>query len=385
MEGEPAVITAIATADSAALLTKWAAVDASAIRDNTAAVRAAMGDGVRVMAMVKADGYGHGAALAARAALEGGASWLGVSSAEEALRLRAEGLGAPTLVTGWSPPGHLGQLVAAGIHLTVWEPEQVMAAAEAGTRATPALLHLKVDTGMGRLGCRPEALPALVDSVARAGARVRPAGAFTHFPVAEDDPELTRRQDGRFREAVEAVRRRWPDAVLHAANSAAALGLPETRHDMVRCGIALYGYLPGAGATGLALRPAMTLAARVTLVKTVRPGESVGYGRSWVAQRPTRVATVAAGYADGVQRAQSNRGSVLISGRRCPIVGTVSMDQLTADVSDAGEVSPGDEAVLIGRQGGAWLGADDVARSVGTISYEVLCAVSSRVPRLQVG
>ncbi len=370
-------------ADATALLTKWAAVDVSAIRQNTAAVLAAMGDGVEMMAMVKAGGYGHGGALAARAALEGGATWLGVSSAEEALALRAEGFTAPILVAGWSPPGRLAALVAAGVHLTAWEPDQVVAAAQVGTRQTPALLHLKVDTGMGRLGCRPEALPALGDAVRRGGARVRPVGTFTHFADAEGDIEHTRLQEHRFREAVESLRRRWPDLVLHAANSAAALRLPETRHDLVRCGIALYGY-PPAGA-GPGLRPAMTVTARVTMVKTVRPGESVGYGRTWVARRPTRVATVAAGYADGIHRAHSNRGAVLIGGRRCPIIGTVSMDQHTADVSEAGEVRPGDEAVLVGRQGGAWLGADDVARAVGTISYEVLCSVSSRVPRLRTG
>ena len=169
--------------------------------------------------------------------------------------------------------------------------------------------------------------------------------AFTHFADAEDDPDFTLRQDHVFVDAVDGLRRRWPGLLLHAANSAAALGLPETRHDLVRCGIAIYGYAPGGCRRRAELRPAMSFRARVTQVKTVRPGQSVGYGRTWVAERDTRVAAIAAGYADGVQRAQSNRGSVLVGGRRCPIIGRISMDQLTADVSLV-------DGVQAGRRGG---------------------------------
>ena len=346
-------------------------------------IRDVVGDGVAVMAMVKAGGYGHGDTLAAAAALDGGASWLGVSSAEEALHLRAEGFACPLLIAGAASPAHLAALVAAGVDLAVWDPDQVDDAAAAGA-GTPARLHLKVDSGMGRLGALPAQLPELMAAVDRAGARVEPVAAFTHFADAEDDPGYTLSQDAVFLEAAAALRQRWPGLLLHAANSAAALGLPATRHDLVRCGIAIYGYAP-AGAQGAArLRPAMSFHARVTQVKTVRGGQSVGYGRTWVAERDTRVAAIAAGYADGVQRAQSNRGSVLVGGRRCPIIGRVSMDQLTADVSLVEGVKAGDEAVLFGRQGGVWLGADDVGSAAGTISYEVLCAVSARVPRLRV-
>jgi alanine racemase len=358
-------------------------VDAAAIRHNAGVIRRAIGEPVGLMAMVKAGGYGHGGSLAARAALDGGASWLGVSSAEEALELRVAGFTAPVLIVGAAHPAHLPALVAAGVDLAVWDPDQVAAAAAAAGRV-PARLHLKVDSGMGRLGALPAGVPELVAAVVRAGARVEPVAAFTHFADAEDDPAYTLTQDTIFRDAVEEMRRRWPGLLLHAANSAAALGLPETRHDLVRCGIALYGYAPPGVDVAAELRPAMSFRARVTQVKTVRPGQSVGYGRTWVAERETRVAAVAAGYADGVQRAQSNRGSVLVGGRRCPIVGRVSMDQLTVDVSAADRVRPGDEAVLFGRQGGAWLGADEVAAAAGTISYEVLCAVSGRVPRLPV-
>jgi alanine racemase len=363
--------------------TRWADVDAAAIRHNLGVIRDVVGDGVAVMAMVKAGGYGHGDTLAAAAALDGGASWLGVSSAEEALHLRAEGFACPLLIAGAASPAHLAALVAAGVDLAVWDPDQVDDAAAAGA-GTPARLHLKVDSGMGRLGALPAQLPELMAAVDRAGARVEPVAAFTHFADAEDDPGYTLSQDAVFLEAAAALRQRWPGLLLHAANSVAALGLPATRHDLVRCGIAIYGYAP-AGAQGAArLRPAMSFHARVTQVKTVRGGQSVGYGRTWVAERDTRVAAIAAGYADGVQRAQSNRGSVLVGGRRCPIIGRVSMDQLTADVSLVEGVKAGDEAVLFGRQGGVWLGADDVGSAAGTISYEVLCAVSARVPRLRV-
>ena len=363
--------------------TRWADVDAAAIRHNLGVIREVVGDGVAVMAMVKAGGYGHGDTLAAAAALDGGASWLGVSSAEEALHLRAEGFACPLLIAGAASPAHLAALVAAGVDLAVWDPDQVDDAAAAGA-GTPARLHLKIDSGMGRLGALPAQLPELMAAVDRAGARVEPVAAFTHFADAEDDPGYTLGQDAVFLEAAAALRQRWPGLLLHAANSAAALGLPATRHDLVRCGIAIYGYAP-AGAEGAArLRPAMSFHARVTQVKTVRSGQSVGYGRTWVAERDTRVAAIAAGYADGVQRAQSNRGSVLVGGCRCPIIGRVSMDQLTADVSLVEGVKAGDEAVLFGSQGGGWLGADDVGSAAGTISYEVLCAVSARVPRLRV-
>jgi alanine racemase len=365
-------------------LAKWADVDAAAIRHNVEVIRRVVGESVAVMAMVKADGYGHGATLAASAALEGGASWLGVSSADEALRLRAEGFTARVLVVGWASPAQLPDLIAAGVDLAVWEPGQVAAAAAAAGRV-PARLHLKVDSGMGRLGALPSSVPELVGAVERAGANVDPIGAFTHFADAEAAPEFTLTQDSVFLVAVGEMRRRWPGLILHAANSAAALGIPATRHDLVRCGIAVYGYAP-PGLEGVAeLRPAMSFRARVIQVKTLRRGRSVGYGRTWVAERETRVAAIVAGYGDGVQRAQSNRGSVLVGGRRCPIIGRVSMDQLTADVSLAEDVRPGDEAVIFGRQGDVWLGADDVAAAAGTISYEVLCAVSGRVPRLPAG
>jgi alanine racemase len=363
--------------------TRWADVDAAAIRHNVGVIREVVGDGVAIMAMVKAGGYGHGDVLVAAAALEGGAGWLGVSSAEEALRLRAEGFACPLLIVGAASPAHLPALVAAGVHLAVWDREQVEMAAAAAA-GIPARLHLKVDSGMGRLGALPAQVPELMAAIDRAGARVEPVAAFTHFADAEGDPEYTLAQDAVFLEAAGTMRSRWPGLLLHAANSSAALGLPATRHDLVRCGIAIYGYAPAGAGAAARLRPAMSFHARVTQVKTVHAGQSVGYGRTWVAGRDTLVAVIAAGYADGVQRAQSNRGTVLVGGRRCPIIGRVSMDQLTADVSLVDGVRTGDEALIFGRQGAEWLGADEVGSAAGTISYEVLCALSARVPRLPV-
>jgi alanine racemase len=234
---------------------------------------------------------------------------------------------------------------------------------------------------MNRQGVRPEDVPPLLAQLAASEPHVHLAGLFTHFADADGaDPAVTERQHQRFLPVFDAVRDLHPEVVVHCANSAAALRFPHMRHDMVRPGIALYGY-PPANCPALPLTPAMTVYAVVTHLKTVRAGETVGYGCTWTAPRDTRVATIAAGYADGVHRAQSNRGVVLAGGVRCPIVGTVSMDQLTADVSATDGVEVGDAVIIVGGRGEQRLGADEVAAVEGTISYEVLCAVSARVPR----
>ena len=366
---------------------KWAEVDTGALRDNAAAIRGHVGPGPGMIAMVKANGYGHGAVLAARAFLEGGATALGVSSPEEAIQLRRAGIEAPVLAVGWTHPTTHAELLAAGIEVTVYDSAAVEALASAA-RATgqTALVHLKVDTGMNRLGAPLADVEALLAAIAAGRPRLRLAGIFTHFADADGvDPGFTEVQHGRFLGVVEAARAVEPSVLVHCANSAATLGYPAMRHDAVRPGIALYGY-PPPGATGVvALRPALTVVATVTQVKTVLPGETVGYGRTWTAIAPTRVATIAAGYADGVQRSQSNRGVVLVHGVHCPIVGRVSMDQIGVDVSAVPAVRQGDEAMLLGGRGDAWLGADEVAARVETISYEVLCAVSPRIRRMVVG
>jgi alanine racemase len=374
----------VPTADPRDALTKWAEVDSRALSDNVRAIGDHVGAGVGVMAMVKANGYGHGMLTASRAALAGGAAWLGVSCAEEAQALRQAGIDAPVLITGWCQPRLAAELITAGVDLTVYDAdtlEAVIAGARLAGRT--ASVHLKVDTGMTRLGARADSVPALCASLAAARREVVLRGVFTHFAVAEADDAFTAEQNDGLLRAVDCARQIAPDALLHAANSAAALTSPHTWHDLVRAGIAIYGYPPVA--TAVPLRLAMTVVARVTQVRTVSRGDSVGYGRTWRAQRPTRVATVAAGYADGVMRSLSNRGVALIGGQRAPIVGRVSMDQITLDVSDIDNVRSGDAAVLFGVRDGATLDAAAVAEMAGTIANDVLCAVSSRVPRIDVG
>jgi alanine racemase len=368
----------------AAASSKWAEVDAAALRENAAAVAAHVGPDVAVMAMIKANGYGHGTAIAAEAALAGGATWLGVSSPEEALE--AVRFGAPVLNVGWSNPSTYLELVEAGVELTAWDAETVESLARAASAAgRPARVHAKIDTGMGRLGARPEQLGGLLEALAKNSDRVELAGVYTHFADSEAaDLGFTEEQHRRFLGLVPPFRELAPDALLHAANSGAILRMPETHHDLVRLGIALYGYPPETARDAVPLRPAMTVVALVTRVTTVAAGDTVGYSRTWRAEAPARIATVAAGYADGVQRGQSNRGTVLIGGVPCPIVGLVSMDQIGVDVGEVEGVRAGDEAILFGERGGVRLGADEVAAVVGTIPHEVLCAVSARLPRVVV-
>jgi alanine racemase len=362
---------------------KRVVVDASAIRDNTAALVRHVGRDVRVMAMVKSNGYGHGLRVAADAAVAGGAQWLGVASSVEAREAVATGV--PVLVVGRADPGSHEMLVAAGIHTTVYDRDGVHEIADAARRVRArAPVHLKVDTGMGRLGVQPDAVAEIVGEIAARASDLELAGVFTNF-ADSDAPDLsyTEQQHDCFVTAVAAVRAVAPGALAHCSNSAAILRAPHMHHDIVRPGLTLYGYAPDVASDVVELRIAMTMLAPVTQVKTVAAGTPVGYGRTWTATRTTRIATVAAGYADGVLRAQSNHGVVLIGGCRRPIVGRVSMDQLCVDLGDGDdEVRPGDDAVLFGVQGRAQLGADEVGAAAGTIEREVLTAVPDRIPRV---
>jgi alanine racemase len=291
------------------------------------------------------------------------------------------------LVVGRADPGSHDALLAAGVDTTVYDREGIEATAAAARRAgARARVHLKVDTGMGRLGVQPGAVAEIVDTLARAN-DLELVGVFTNFADSDaPDFDYTERQHECFLAAVAAVRAVAPDALAHCSNSGAILRAPHMHHDVVRPGLALYGYAPDVARDVVGLRIAMTMVAPVTQVKTVAPGTPVGYGRTWTADRTTRVATIAAGYADGVLRAQSNRGVVLIGGCRRPIVGRVSMDQLCVDLGeDRGEadiVRPGDDAVLFGEQAGVRLGADEVGATVGTIEREILTAVPDRIPRV---
>jgi alanine racemase len=364
-----------------------AEIDLSAIAHNVRAVKALVGAHCKVMAVVKANGYGLGAPWVAMAALEGGASALAVACVDEAVELRRAGYAGPVLVMGYVPPEEAEAVVRHNLSVVLHRARTAAALelAAAGLRLPEGSVpvHLKVDTGMGRYGCAPDELLPLALAVSRFP-HLRIEGLMTHFADA-DSPDLSfaRRQlelFNRLRRQVEQSGVRFD--VVHAANSAATLAFPESHLDMVRIGIMLSGHLPSPRLAGrIALRRALTVRARLARIFRVEPGHGVGYGRIWVARRPSLIGLVPVGYADGYRRALSNTGYVLVGGRRCPVVGRVSMDQMTVDLTDLPEVTEGDEVVLIGRQGGDEITVDQVADWAGTISYEILCGLPERLPR----
>jgi len=330
--------------------------------------------------VVKADGYGHGAVPAARAAQAGGAAWLAVATAGEAAELRAGGIAGPVLVMGALSGPELTIALHARADVVAWR-ERFVAALAAHPAADGAGVHVKLDTGMGRLGTRdPEEASRTAAAVASAP-RIRLAGAMTHFATSDDDPAFAREQLARFKPWADAIRTEHGPLLRHAANSAAALGIPESRLDMVRCGIAAYGMDPfGEDPRNHGLTPALELRSYLAEVKPIAAGESAGYGRRFVAAAPTWIGTVPIGYADGVRRALGDGCDVLIDGRRVPLAGTVSMDNITVDLGPA-PPERGAGVVLIGAQGSERVLAEDWARRLGTINYEITCAISPRVAR----
>jgi alanine racemase len=355
-----------------------ARVDLAAIERNAGRLRAALSGGAELCAVVKADGYGHGAVPAARAALAGGATWLAVATAVEAAELRAAGIDGRLLVLGALTPPELATALDARADVVAWR-EAFVAAID-----RPARVHVKLDTGMGRLGTRdPDEATRVADAVA-AAPHLELAGAMTHFATA-DEPgdDFMPAQLERFAAWAERLRERHPGLLLHAANSAAALRDPATHFDLVRAGIAVYGLDPfQRDPADHGLEPALELRSYVAEVKTCAPGQSAGYGRRFVAEAPTTLATVPIGYGDGVRRALTDNADVLVGGRRRPLRGTVSMDNVTVDLGpDGGGVRCGDEAVLIGARGGERVLAEEWARRLGTINYEITCGISARVPR----
>jgi alanine racemase len=353
-----------------------ARVNVAAIERNVARLRRDLRPGGELCAVVKADGYGHGAAPAARAALAGGATWLAVAAAEEAAQLRAAGIDARLLVLGALSPSELDVALAADADVLAWrEPLVAAVAARGGGR-----VHVKLDSGMGRLGTRDASEATRVAAAAVDADGVELAGAMTHFATADErDDTFFGEQLARFEAWVRPLVERHPELVVHAANSAALLRDPASHFDMVRAGVAIYGLDPfQEDAAARDLEPALELVSYVAEVKACPAGESVGYGRRFVAQADTTVATVPIGYGDGVRRALTNNAEVLVNGRRFPLVGTVSMDNVTLDLgADGAGVRQGDEALLIG----PGLPAEEMARRLGTINYEITCALTPRVPR----
>lgn len=362
--------------------TKWAEVDLTAIRDNVRTVAGVVGRGTAVMAVVKANGYGHGAVPAARAALAGGATWLGVSSIQEALELRHAGIDARMLNLGYTPPAAIPLAASEGISVTLYDEPSLRATAAANLDR-PLGVHVKVDTGMHRLGAAPEAAAAMAAMV-RDAKGLALEGVYTHFADADGtDPAFTEGQLATFLKVRESIAGMALNPVrFHAANSAGLLRFPAARLDLVRAGIVCYGVRPAPNMqVDVPLRPALRWHTIVTNVVTLAAGETVGYGRTFRARQPTPIATIAVGYADGLHRRLSNRGKAIVRGCLVPIVGTISMDQAALDVSDVPAVRIGDQVTLIGAADAARWEAEDMAQAAGTIAYEVLCAISARVER----
>ncbi|HLK10849.1 MAG TPA: alanine racemase [Candidatus Binatia bacterium] len=364
-----------------------AEVSLGALRANCRQAQACVGAGVRVMAVVKADAYGHGAVAAARAFVEAGAAALGVSTVEEGVEIARARLGAPVVVLGGAFPGEEAVVAAHGLGVAVWTVEGVRALGAAARAAgTTVPVHVKVNTGMTRLGLEPGEAGAFGAAV-RSVPGVAIEGVFSHFASADDlDTAAARAQLARFAEARDALASagvRPP--LVHLANSAAVLSLPAAHFTMVRPGLMLYGYAPAPHlAARAALRPALRLRTRITQARAVAAETPVGYGGTFVTARPSVIATLPLGYADGYHRLASNRARVLVRGRRVPVVGRVCMDHTMIDVTDVPDVGAGEPVVVLGAQGGAAVGADDLAGWCETISYEVLTAIGRRVPRAYV-
>lgn len=369
----------------------WLEIDCSALAHNTRLLRARLAPGCALMAVVKANGYGHGALTAARTALANGASACAVATLGEAIDLRAGGIGAPVLVLGYTPPTQAGQAAAHNVTLTLYDAETARAYADVaqGNRLT---VHVKVNTGMNRLGVDPGEAAALLAAL-RDLPPLRVEGIYTHFATSDEaDQSHSRAQFACFRNVLHALAGaglRPP--VAHAANSAALLTMPETHLDMARAGIAIYGLDPDDEQCPLPpeFRPALRWKAQVAQVRQLAPGDAVSYGREFIAVRPTLAAVIPVGYADGFPRKPRTWGYVLVGGRPAPILGRVCMDQTIVDVTAQAEagtpVRQGDEVIIIGSQGGGRIRAEDAAARVGTNNYDIVSRILARVPRVETG
>ncbi len=361
-----------------------ATIDAGAVERNCRSLADRLGDGSKLCAVVKADGYGHGAEVSAAAALRGGASVLAVAAAAEAESLRASFPDAEILVMGALTGDELRTALGVGAEVAVWRPRFAeLCSSLAAERGRPARVHVKHDSGMGRLGERdPDAVVELARRCA-GDEGLALAGIWTHLATAdEDDPGYMQRQLDSFAAVAERVREIEPEVTVHAANSAATIREPASHLDMARCGVAIYGLDPfQRDPAEHGLEPAMRLSSYVADVKRFEAEDSAGYGRTWTAPEPTWVGVLPVGYGDGVRRALSNNAEVLVRGRRRPLVGTVSMDNVTIDLGPETDVEPGDEAVLIGDQDGERILDEEWARRLDTIYYEVTTGIGPRVPR----
>ncbi len=359
----------------------WVEVDLQAIRKNVRWVTQHCG--VAVMAIVKADGYGHGSVQVAKAAIQGGASCLGVARLEEALELRQAGFQTPILLLGYLSNKQIDHAIQADLSLTVWTAQQIL---EIDTHASrlgrKVRVHLKVDSGMGRIGIPPTDAKAFAQKLSQAKNLIW-EGVYTHFARADEtDPTPTDRQLERFGEAIDTMRPYFPPLLrIHAANSAAIITRRDAFFDMVRLGIAMYGLHPSATCQlPSAFQPALSWKTILSYVKNVPPGEGISYGHIYTTQTTERIGTLPIGYADGFRRWQGN--VALVHGKKVPIVGRVCMDQCMVRLDEVPEAEIGDEVVLIGKQGEQQITAEEVANTWGTINYEVVCGIGKRVPRI---
>jgi alanine racemase len=362
-----------------------ALIDTGAFRHNLNAVRSYVGSGPRILAVVKANAYGHGALEMAREAAGWGADYLGVARVHEGVELRLGGLKGKILVFESAPAEHYPPAIAHGLELTVVSLSSARAIDQAARRTgTLANVHVKIDTGMGRLGLpHVGAVEAIKEMKTLAGLSL--TGIYSHFATSEDpDQTYARMQLDRFNGVVAVLADMGVGFTLrHMANSGAIMTLPESHLDMVRPGIMLYGYPPGLGMQERhPVRPVMSLVSRIAFIKHVEPGMSISYGRRYVAQSSTRIATVPIGYADGYPRLLTNRASAIIKAKRYPVVGTVCMDHIMVDIGADEIAHEGDPVILIGKEGTESITAWDIAQTIGTIPYEVTCLVTRRVPRL---
>jgi alanine racemase len=363
-----------------------ARVNLAAIERNVVSLRSRLSGGAQLCAVVKADASGHGAVPVARAALAAGATSLAVATVGEAAELRAAGLTAPVLVMGAISAQELPVALAAQAEVVAWTDEFVDRLAAARAMSCPVRVHIKLDSGMGRLGTRDASAALNVAERVRARApRLELVGAMTHFATADGDQGFVAAQLAVFAPFADELQRRVGRLRVHAANSAATVRTPASHFDMVRVGIALHGCDPmNQDPDRVGLEPALELSSYVAAIKRAEPGESAGYGRRFVADRATWIATLPIGYADGIRRGLTNNFHALIAGRRYPLVGTVSMDNLTLDLGPSADppgVGVGAPAILIGRSGAERQTAEDMANRLGTINHEVLCGISARVTR----
>lgn len=366
----------------------WAEVNLDNIRYNLRRIRECLNKGVEIIAVVKADAYGHGAVQVSRVLVEEGVRYLAVAILDEAIELRENGLDVPILILGYTPEDQLKYVVEYDISQTVFDLNYVKRISqEAAIRHKRAKVHVKIDTGMGRIGYTDydKARKEIPQMASLPGIQVE--GIFTHFATADErDKTYTYRQYGLFMDLINDLKEKIEIPLKHVSNSAAILDLPEMELDAVRPGIILYGHYPSREVSNsVSFKPAMSLKSKVIHIKSVEPGTYISYGRRFETKRKSIIATVPIGYADGYTRMLTGKARVLVKGRFAPVVGTICMDQMMIDVTDIEGIELGQEVVLFGMSGNNCLPVEEIADRLGTINYEVLCMVGKRVPRVYIG